>query len=115
VYTTPVLAAVGHTEASARAAGIEPIVASAAVSDTVRSTTEGSADGWLKLLADPRRGTLVGATAMGGYAEEWISEVSLAVRAEVPVTAHADVVHPFPTYSEILEGALWRLAAQLST
>jgi pyruvate/2-oxoglutarate dehydrogenase complex dihydrolipoamide dehydrogenase (E3) component len=114
VYTTPVLAAVGHTEASARVAGIEPMVASAAVSDTVRSTTEGSADGWLKLLADPRRGTLVGATAMGGSAEEWISEVSLAVRAEVPVTAHADVVHPFPTYSEILEGPLWRLAAQLS-
>lgn len=78
-------------------------MARAAVGDTVRSTTEGSAQGWLKLLADPRRGTLVGATAMGGYAEEWISEVSLAVRAEVPVTAHADVVHPFPTYSEILE------------
>jgi dihydrolipoamide dehydrogenase len=114
VYTTPVLAAVGHTEASARATDIEPVVASAAVSDTVRSTTEGSADGWLKLLADPRRGTLVGATAMGGYAEEWISEVSLAVRAEVPVTAHADVVHPFPTYAEVLEGPLWSLAAQLS-
>jgi pyruvate/2-oxoglutarate dehydrogenase complex dihydrolipoamide dehydrogenase (E3) component len=114
VYTTPVLAAVGHTEASARAAGIEPVVARAAVSDTVRSATEGSAEGWLKLLADPRRGTLVGATAMGGYAEEWISEVSLAVRAEVPVTAHADVVHPFPTYAEVLEGPLWNLAAQLS-
>ncbi|MFL6296422.1 MAG: hypothetical protein ACJ75M_11510 [Actinomycetes bacterium] len=97
-----------------RAAGIEPLVARAAVGDTVRSTTEGSAEGWFKLLADPRRGTLVGATAMGGYAEEWISEVSLAVRAEVPVTAHADVVHPFPTYSEILEGPLWSLAAQLS-
>jgi pyruvate/2-oxoglutarate dehydrogenase complex dihydrolipoamide dehydrogenase (E3) component len=53
VYTTPVLAAVGHTEASARAAGIEPMVADATVSDTVRSSTEGSADGWLKLLADP--------------------------------------------------------------
>ena len=93
VYTTPVLAAVGHTEASARAAGMEPAVASAAVSDTVRSATEGSADGWLKLVADPRRGTLVGATAMGGYAEEWTSEVSLAVRAEVPVAVHT------PTWS----------------
>ena len=84
VYTTPVLAAVGHTVASARAAGIEPMVARAAVGDMVRSTTEG----WLKLLADPRRGTLVGATAMGGYA--------------------------FPTYAEILEGPLWSLAAELS-
>ncbi len=53
------------------------------------------------------------ARSMGGYAEEWISEVSLAVRAEVPVTVHADVVHPFPTYGEILEAPLWRLAAQL--
>jgi pyruvate/2-oxoglutarate dehydrogenase complex dihydrolipoamide dehydrogenase (E3) component len=113
-YQGRVLAAVGHTEASARAAGIQPIVARAAVSDTVRSTTEGSAQGWLKLLADPRRGTLVGATAMGGYAEEWISEVSLAVRAEVAMTAHADVVHPFPTYAEILEVPLWSLAAELS-
>jgi hypothetical protein len=52
VYTTPVLAAVGHTEASARAVGIEPLVARAAVGDTVRSTTEGSAEGWLKLLAE---------------------------------------------------------------
>ena len=50
---------------------------------------------------------------MGEYAEEWISEVSLAVRAEVPVTAHADVVHPFPTYAEILD-PLWGLAAELS-
>jgi pyruvate/2-oxoglutarate dehydrogenase complex dihydrolipoamide dehydrogenase (E3) component len=114
VYTTPVLAAVGHTEASARAAGIDPVVVTTPVSSVVRSSTEGSADGWLKLLADPGRGTLIGATAMGGYAEEWISEVSLAVRAEVPVAAHADVVHPFPTYSEILEGPLWTLAAQLS-
>jgi pyruvate/2-oxoglutarate dehydrogenase complex dihydrolipoamide dehydrogenase (E3) component len=113
-YTTPVLAAVDHTGASARAAGIEPIVARAAVTDTVRSTTGGFAEGWLKLLADPQRGTLVGATAVGGYAEAWISEVSLAVRAEVPVTAHADVVHPFPTYAEILEGPLWSVAAELS-
>jgi dihydrolipoamide dehydrogenase len=113
VYTTPVLAAVGHTENSARAAGIDPVVVTAEVSDVVRSNTEGSAEGWLKLLADPGRGTLIGATAMGGYAEEWISEVSLAVRAEVPVAAHADVVHPFPTYSEILEGPLWELAARL--
>jgi pyruvate/2-oxoglutarate dehydrogenase complex dihydrolipoamide dehydrogenase (E3) component len=51
---------------------------------------------------------------MGGYAEEWISEVSLAVRTEVPLTAHTDVVHSFPTYAEILEGPLWSLAAELS-
>jgi len=61
-----------------------------------------------------RRSRSVGATALGGYAEEWISEVLLAVRAEVPVTALADVVHPFPTHAEILEGPLSSLAAELS-
>ena len=28
--------------------------------------------------------------------------------------AYADVVHPSPTYAEILEGPLWSLAAELS-
>jgi thioredoxin reductase len=45
--------------------------------------------------------------------EEPEASLSLAVRAEVPVAVHADVVHPFPTYAEILEGPLWTLAAQL--
>jgi pyruvate/2-oxoglutarate dehydrogenase complex dihydrolipoamide dehydrogenase (E3) component len=113
VYTDPVLVAVGHTRASARAEGIEPLVEHASMSEPVRSLTEGSSTGWLTLLADPRRGVLIGATAMGGYAEEWISEVSLAIRAEVPAWVAADVIHPFPTFSEVLEAPLRRMAAEL--
>jgi hypothetical protein len=56
---------------------------------------------------------LIGATAMGGYAEEWISEVSLAIRAEVPAWVAADVIHPSPTFSEVLEAPLRRMAAEL--
>ncbi|HEX8861894.1 MAG TPA: hypothetical protein VGC06_22880 [Actinomycetes bacterium] len=52
-YTTPVQAAAGHTEASARAAGIDPVVVTAEPGEVVRSNTEGSTDGWLKLLASP--------------------------------------------------------------
>lgn len=114
VYITPTLASVGHTVASARAAGLEPLVARAAVSQTVRAATEGSAGGWLTLLADPNTATLIGATAIGGAAEEWISEISLAIRARTPVHVAADVVHPFPTFSEILEIPLWELAGKLT-
>jgi pyruvate/2-oxoglutarate dehydrogenase complex dihydrolipoamide dehydrogenase (E3) component len=110
VYTNPVLVSVGHTRASAKAAGIDVLEVSAAMSTPVRSNTEGDKEGWLLLLADRARGLIVGATAFGGYAEEWISEVSLAIRARVPAWVFADVVHPFPTYSEVLEAPLWELA-----
>jgi pyruvate/2-oxoglutarate dehydrogenase complex dihydrolipoamide dehydrogenase (E3) component len=110
VYTDPVVVSVGHTRASAEAAGIEVLEVSALMSTPVRSNTEGDKEGWLLLLADRSRGVLVGATAVGGYAEEWISEVSLAIRADVQVWVFADLVHPFPTYSEVLEAPLWQLA-----
>ncbi len=50
---------------------------------------------------------------LGWHAEEWISEVSLLIRARIPVQVAIDVVHPFPTFGEILEGPLWELAARL--
>lgn len=111
VYTHPEVAAVGHTEASARAAGIDPLVAGADIGDTVRAVTEGSHEGWVRLVADPARGLLVGATAVGGKAEEWISELALAIRAEIPLRVLADVVRPFPTFSRVLDVPLRELAA----
>lgn len=113
VYTHPVIASVGHTVASARAAGIEPLVARADMTVAVRSATEGMSDGWVMVLADPLTRSVIGATGVGGHAEEWISEVSLAIRAQIPVTVARDVVHPFPTFGEVLEGPLWELAARL--
>jgi dihydrolipoamide dehydrogenase len=112
VYTAPVFASVGHTEASAQAAGLDPLVSSVPMSQTVRAATEGDAAGWLRLLVDPVSGMVLGASAMGGRAEEWISEVSMMIRAQIPVEVARDVVHPFPTYSEILDTALWELSAR---
>jgi dihydrolipoamide dehydrogenase len=110
VYTDPAVAAVGHTEASARDAGIDPVVAHAELGDTARAVTEGSRQGWVRLVADPARGMLVGATAVGGKAEEWISELALAIRAAIPLDVVADVVRPFPTFSRVLDGPLQELA-----
>jgi dihydrolipoamide dehydrogenase len=56
VYTSPAFVAVGHTVSSARAAGIEPMVADTAMSQAVRSTTEGEPEGWLRMLSDPATG-----------------------------------------------------------
>ena len=114
VYVEPTLASVGHTLATARHAGIEPVSASAEMRTVaVRSSTDGQAAGWITLLADPQSQCLIGASGMGQNAEEWIAVVSQAIRACTPVALLTDVVHPFPSFGEVLENPLWELREAL--
>jgi len=55
-------------------------------------------------------GVLAGAVAVGPDAASWMAEVTLAIRAKIPVTILADVVHAFPTYGEALQEAFRELA-----
>jgi dihydrolipoamide dehydrogenase len=56
---------------------------------------------------------LVGAASIGPHVDEWIGEMSIAVRAEVGIEILADLVHSFPTYSEAYEPPIRVLAAKL--
>jgi dihydrolipoamide dehydrogenase len=53
---------------------------------------------------------LVGAAAVGLNAEEWMGELTLAIRAGLSLKMLADVVHAFPTYGEAIERSLRQLA-----
>jgi dihydrolipoamide dehydrogenase len=113
VYTDPPMASTGLTVAEARAAGVDVATATMDLSDLVRTNTDGGRGGTLILVADGKRGVLIGAAALGAGADDWISEASLAIRAEVPVSTWADVVHPFPTHAQAFEHPLRDLASQL--
>jgi pyruvate/2-oxoglutarate dehydrogenase complex dihydrolipoamide dehydrogenase (E3) component len=52
------------------------------------------------LIAVTRRGSLVGAWAIGPNASEWIHHAVLAIKASVPLDILRDTVAQFPTYSE---------------
>jgi pyruvate/2-oxoglutarate dehydrogenase complex dihydrolipoamide dehydrogenase (E3) component len=54
----------------------------------------------LKVFADPKRRVLVGASAVGPEAGEWLGQLTLAIRAEVPVDVLRDTIQPYPTFSE---------------
>jgi pyruvate/2-oxoglutarate dehydrogenase complex dihydrolipoamide dehydrogenase (E3) component len=110
VYTTPSVYSVGLSPARTDKAEMKKLLtAGFDLAETARATVEDDDRGRVELYADPE-GHLVGAAAVGLYAEEWMSEITLAVRAQVPLEVLADVVHAFPTYGVALEEPLRELA-----
>ncbi|GAA3199082.1 FAD-dependent oxidoreductase [Actinocorallia longicatena] len=96
------------------AAGSPPVpglaVAGRDLAGTVRAALTPGAVGRVELYADEARGVLTGAAAVGPGAPDWMAEIALAIRAELPVAALADVVRAFPTYGEAIEPSLRELA-----
>lgn len=69
--------------------------------------------GLVKLAAD-RRGVLVGAITVGPEAGEWLGQLTLAVRGEVPLETLLDTIQPYPTFSEAIFSALLLLQDALA-
>ena len=58
--------------------------------------------GFVKLFADPARRVLVGALVVGPDAGEWMGQLTLAIRSEVPVDVLRDTIQPFPSFCEAI-------------
>jgi pyruvate/2-oxoglutarate dehydrogenase complex dihydrolipoamide dehydrogenase (E3) component len=106
IFTDPQVASVGDTS------GEGAVTASWKLESVSRTGTfqRPKQRGLVKVYADPDRGVLVGATAVGPEAGEWIGQLTLAIRAEVPVEVLRDTIQPFPTFSEAIYFAARELA-----
>ena len=111
-YTDPEIASVGLSEASARARGIDVVVARADPAETARGYIHDFRGGAVKLVADRGRGVLVGATLVTPRAGEIVGELVLAIKLRTPLKVLADVMHPFPAFNRVLGATLEELAAQ---
>ena len=109
-FCDPQVAGAGITEQQAKEHGIEIVTSRAEISSVARTSTYtrdyDELPGFLTLIADRRRGVLVGAYAVGPEAGEWLGQATLAIRAEVPIAVMRDTIQPFPTFSEIFVSAL---------
>ncbi len=111
VYTSPSVYTVGMSPSLAAATGVDLITVSYDLAETARAQVEDDDRGRVELYADAGAGDiLVGAAAIGPDAEEWMGEVTLAIRARIPLPVLADVVHAFPTYGEAVGAPLRGLA-----
>ena len=98
VFTDPQVAWVGDTT------GAGARVSRASIEEVSRASTYARPKrrGFVKLFADPGRDVLVGAAAVGPEAGEWLGQLTLAVRASVPVDLLRDTIQAFPTFSEAI-------------
>jgi dihydrolipoamide dehydrogenase len=107
VFSDPEIAQAGRDRAQALDDGIDVVTAHADLADTDRTETYGRGlHGGLTVHADRRRAVLVGATAVGPLASEWIHVLALAIKAEVPVDVLLDSMFQFPTFSELVLSAV---------
>jgi len=109
-FTDPEVGSVGLSEAQAREQFRNVRTVSQDAHNTARGYIHGEFSGTIKLVAAADRGVLVGATVVSPRAGEIVSELALAVRAEIPLEILADLMHPFPTFSRALQGMFPQLA-----
>jgi pyruvate/2-oxoglutarate dehydrogenase complex dihydrolipoamide dehydrogenase (E3) component len=101
VFTEPQVAFVGLTEKEAAARGIKLLAASYPFNDHGKSLIMEAKDGFVKLLANPRSGEILGGACVGPVGGELIHEIVAAMAKRMTVHELAAMPHYHPTLAEI--------------
>ena len=114
VFTEPQVACVGLTETAAREQGRAVITASYPFADHGKSLLMDAKDGFVKLLADPSTGEILGGACVGPVGGELIHEIVAAMAKRMTVGELAAMPHYHPTLAEIWTYPAEELAGQVS-
>jgi dihydrolipoamide dehydrogenase len=102
IFTEPQVAAIGHTLASARSAGLSVRAVDQSIDAVAGASFVGhGAPGMARIVIDEDRQVLVGATFAGVEVADWLHAATIAVIGEVPLDRLAHAVPCFPTRSEV--------------
>jgi pyruvate/2-oxoglutarate dehydrogenase complex dihydrolipoamide dehydrogenase (E3) component len=101
VFTEPQIAIVGLTERAALARGIPYRAASYPFADHGKSIIMEAKDGFVKLLADPATGEIIGGACVGPSASDLLHEIVAAIYKHMTVHELAAMPHYHPTLAEI--------------
>ena len=101
VFTEPQMAVVGLTEKMAHSRGIRYLAADYPFNDHGKSLIMEALDGFVKLLADPQSGEILGGGIVGPIGGELIHEIVIAMSKRMTVHELAAMPHYHPTLAEI--------------
>lgn len=105
VYTWPEVASVGKTEQECKAEGIEVNIGKFPFAPNGRAKCMGETDGFVKIIADKKTDTIVGAHIVGPSASELIGELAVGVEFSASAEDIARSVHAHPTLAEVVKEA----------
>lgn len=105
IYCRPEVAFAGHSEQSAKEAGLDVVAAKHRYSANSRAKIIGDEEGLVKVIAernpDGSAGTIVGVHMVGPWVTEQLGQGYLAVNWEATVDEVAAFIQPHPTLSEL--------------
>ncbi|MBT8207021.1 MAG: NAD(P)/FAD-dependent oxidoreductase [Acidimicrobiia bacterium] len=102
IFTDPQIAAVGHTEAQARDAGIDVQTVSFNLGHTAGAAAAGRGiSGTAQLVIDRDKRVIVGATFVGPGVGEMLHAATVAIVGEVTLDRLWHAIPSFPTISEV--------------
>src|SRR5205823_2837914 len=105
IYCYPEVAFAGHTEASAKEAGIDVVVSKHRFAGNSRALIVGETEGLVKVIAerrpDGKAGRLLGVHMVGPWVTEQLGQAYLALNWEATVDDVASFIQPHPTLSEL--------------
>ena len=113
VFTDPQVAFVGLTEKAAAAQKIPFRAASYPFNDHGKSLLMEAKDGFVKLLANPKTGEIIGGECVGPAGGELIHEIVAAMAKRMTVRELAAMPHYHPTLAEIWTYPAEELADQI--
>ncbi len=110
IFTDPQIATVGLSEQQAAKANIDVEVESLPLAGNSRAKMSNQRDGFVKLLARPGSGTIVGGAIVTGYASDLIAPVSVAVLNRLTANQLTQPFQIYPSFAGSIQECARRLA-----
>jgi NAD(P) transhydrogenase len=113
IYTVPELSSVGETEESLRAKRIPYVMGRAELSENARANLIGEPVGFLKLLAAPDTGRILGVHCIGPHASELVHTGAAVMALGGTLEYFTESVFNYPTLGDAYKYAAYDAVARL--